>query len=164
MRPALLRTLALVSVAVFILGLALDISEYLTNPCPGRFFFQSYLVLIGGLEILPALVGSIAAAGLAAVQRQWGWVAGLLVAAVFGVVFLYGAVLDQPLAAVSAVTTTLSGGFDHGLGLTTCGSQSSQYIQAIAVTLPLLAAPIVLFCYSFSRALSQARVVPVQRQ
>lgn len=147
-----LRTLALVSVVVFGLSFLLDVSLYPKKPCPLGFLFKLYFVFIGVLGIPPTLIGSILAAILAAPRRQWGWLAGLLVASGAGVAFLYGAALDHPPPIVQAPLTALASAFEHVLGLSTCGSQSSHYVQAAAITLVLLAAPLVLLSYSFSRA------------
>lgn len=146
-----LRALALVSVVVFGLSLLLDASLYPKNPCPLGFLFKLYLVFVGVLGIPPTLIGSVLAARLAARRGQWGWLAGVLVASGAGVAFLYGAALDHPPRVVQAPLTALSSAFDHALGLTTCGSQSSHYVQAAAITLVLLVAPLVLLSYSFSR-------------
>ena len=89
-------------------------------------------------------------------RRQWGWLAGLLVTAGAGVTFLYGTALDRPPPVVRVPVTALASAFDQALGLTACGSQSSPYTQAAAVTLVLLVAPLVLLSYSFSRASSVA--------
>ena len=162
MRPAL-RALAFASLGVCVLGLALDVSAYLKNPCPSRFFFQLFLVLAGGLALVPALLGSVVAAWLAAAHRQWVWLAGLLAASAASLVFLSGAAQDRPPALVSVLTNAVASTLEHGPGLTTCGSQSSLYVQAAAVVIPLLAAPLVLFCYTRSSALSQASRVSVAR-
>ena len=147
-----LRALALVSLVVFGLSLLLDASLYPKNPCPLGFLFKLYLVFVGVLGIPPTLIGSILAAILSARRRRWGWLAGLLVASGVGVAFLYGAALDRPPRVVQAPLTALASAFDHALGLTTCGSQSSPYVQAAALTLVLLVAPLVLLSYSFSSA------------
>lgn len=162
MRSAL-RALALVSLAACALGLAVDISVYRNNPCPARLFFQLFLVLFGGLVLLPALFGSVVAVGLAAARRQWVWLAGVLLASVSSLVFLTGAEMDHPPAWVKGLTNTLAWAGDHALGLTTCGSRASPYVQASAVLLPLLAAPLVLLCYSFSSALNQTPRVSAHR-
>jgi hypothetical protein len=147
-----LRMLALVSLAVFGLSLILDVTQYLSNPCPLRMLFQLYFVLFGVIGVLPTLVGSALAVWAAAMRRQWGWLAGLLAASGVGVVFLYGAALDHPLPAVELPLTRLSGAFDHLLGLTTCGYGSSHFVQAAVIALVLLAAPLTLLSYSVSRA------------
>jgi hypothetical protein len=147
-----LRVLALISLVVFGLSLLLDASLYAKSPCPLGFLFKLYLVFVGVLGIPPALIGSVVAARLAAMRRQWGWLAGLLVASSAGVAFLYGAALDHPPRVVQAPLTALASAFDHVLGLTTCGSQSSHYVQAAALTLVLLVAPLALLSYSFSSA------------
>ena len=149
-----LRVLALISVVVFGLSLLLDASLYPKNPCPLGFLFKLYLVFVGVLGIPPTLIGSVVAASLAVMRRQWGWLAGLLVASGAGVAFLYGAALDHPPRVVRAPLTALSSAFDHVLGLTSCGSQSSQYVQAAVITGVLLVAPLMLLSYSFSRASS----------
>lgn len=151
-----LRALALVSVVVFGLSLLLDASLYPKNPCPLGFLFKLYLVFVGVLGIPPTLIGSILAASLAAMRRQWGWLAGLLVTAGAGVTFLYGTALDRPPPVVRVPVTALASAVDQALGLTACGSQSSPYTRAAAVTLVLLVAPLVLLSYSFSRASSVA--------
>jgi hypothetical protein len=162
MRSAL-RALALASLGVCVLGLALDVSAYVKNPCPSRFFFQLFLVLAGGLTLLPSLLGSAVAAWLAAAHRQWVWLAGLPVASAASLVLLSAAAQDRPPAPVLALILDGASTLDHGLGLTTCGSQPSLYVQAAAVVIPLLVAPLVLFCYSCSSALSQAAPVAVAR-
>jgi hypothetical protein len=147
-----LRILALVSLTVFGLSLILDVTQYLSNPCPLALLFKFYVVLFGVIGILPTLVGSALAAWTAAMRRRWGWLAGLLVASGVGVVFLYGAALDDPVPVVEVALTTLSGAFDHTLSLTTCGSGSSHFVQAAVIALVLLAAPLTLLSYSVSRA------------
>jgi hypothetical protein len=151
-----LRILALVSLALFGLSLVLDVSLYLSNPCPLRFLFQFYLVFVGAFGIVPTLIGSVLAARLAIVRGRWGWLAGLLAASGAGVVFLYGAALDQPLPVVEIPITTLSSTVDLALGLTTCGSGPSYSVQAAALTLVLLVAPLTLLSYSVSRASATA--------
>jgi hypothetical protein len=147
-----LRSLALVSLAVYGLALLLDRSASQNNPCPLHFFYQLFLVLVGALGIPPALIGSLVAARLAATRRQWGWLAGLLVASLPSLPLLYGAVLDQPSPVVLAPVIALSWAADHALGFPLCGSHSSVYSYAAAVTLPLLAAPLMLLSYSLSSA------------
>jgi hypothetical protein len=159
-----LRELALSSLAVFILALAVAISQYLENPCPSRFFFQLYLVLFGGLMMLPMLVGSVWVVAFAVSHRQWGWLVAQLAAAVFSLVFLYAAAMDAPPPTVLAITTTLSQAFDHGFSLASCGSRPSLYVQSIATTLPLLSAPLLLLGYSFSTSLSQSPRVTAKRE
>src|SRR5690348_5947208 len=147
-----LRALALVSVEVFGLSLLLDAFMYPKNPCPLGFLFKLYIVFVGVFGIPPTLIGSALAGTLIAPRRQWGWLAGLLVATGVGDAFLYGAALDHPPGVVRVPLTALASAFDHALGLTTCGSQSSPYTQAAAITLVLLVAPLVLLSYSFSSA------------
>jgi hypothetical protein len=149
-----LRALAVVSLVVFGLSLIADAALYPINPCPLGFLFKLYLVFVGVLGIPPTLIGNILAASLAAPRRQWGWLASLLVTTCAGAAFLYGAALDRPPLVVQAPLTALAAAFDHALGLTTCGSQSSRYVQAAAVVCVLLAAPLALLGYSFSRAAS----------
>lgn len=144
-----LRILALISLVALGTGLFFDISSYLSNPCPRTFLFKLSLVFFGVFGLLTTIVGSAVAAGFAIAHRRWGWLAGLIVASVAALAFLYGAALDNPPPVALAIITTLSGIFDQALGLTTCGSQSSPFVQSAAVILVLLLAPLTLLSYSF---------------
>jgi hypothetical protein len=147
-----LRALALVSLVVYGLALLFDHAASQNNPCPLHFLFKLFLVLVGALGIPPALIGSLVAARRAATRRQWGWLTGLLIASLPCLPWLYGAELDQPPPVVLAPITALSWAVDHALGIPLCGSYSFGYSYAAAVTLPLLAAPLMLLSYSLSSA------------
>jgi hypothetical protein len=144
-----LRILAIISLVVLGIGLFLDTTSYLSNPCPRVFFFQLFLALFGVYGLLTTVVGSAVAAGFAIARRRWGWLVGLLVASCVDLAFLYGAALDSPPPVTLVTVSGLSWTFDQALGLTTCGSQSSPFVQSAAIILVLLAAPLTLLSYSF---------------
>jgi hypothetical protein len=145
------------SVALYGISLFVDLSFYLRNPCPLRFFFGLYLVLVGFLGVTPVLIGSILAAIHASTRRQWGWLAALVAAVGAGFVFLYGVLRESPPPQALFPVRALSWAFDHIFGVT-CGSpsppytMSSPYSTATALTLLLLVAPLMLLWYSFSSA------------
>ncbi len=148
-----MRVLALVALAVFGLGLLYDIALYLRNPCPPGFgplaFY--YLPAFAALFGVPlALLGSALAAVLASSRRQWGWLAGLLVASSFSLVFI-AALSGSSASFILLPATALTWTFDHVFGLT-CGGQSSAFSMALGLSLPLLASPLALLAYSLADA------------
>jgi hypothetical protein len=152
-----MRILAYSGLAVFALGLLYDIALYLRNPCPTGFGQLAFYFLPGLVAILTvplALFGIAVAATLAFTRRQWGWFAGLLVAA--GACLLFLNAQWDPEALLSTFPATgLTWVVDHVLGAT-CGGQSSVFSKAFGLSLPLLVAPLALHAYSYSSASSPA--------
>lgn len=157
-----LRALALASLAAYGLSLYLDVTSSRGNPCPRWILLHLYLVVIGGLGMPPALIGSILATSYAARRRQWGWVAGLLVAALIGLLFLCGMAVNTPPPVVLAPITALASAIERALGLTACNPYS-PFSTAAALTLVLLVAPLVQLVYSVSGARDAARRGPSPR-
>jgi len=143
-----LRILAIISLAVLGIGLFLDITSYVSNPCPRVFFYHSFLAFFGVYGLLTTVVGSAVGASFAIARRRWGWLVGLLVASIADSAFLYGAALDSPPPVVLTIVNALSWTVDQAPAVTTCGSYSSPFVQAAAVILVLLAAPVTLLSYS----------------
>ncbi len=152
-----MRILALAGLAVFGLGLLYDIVAYLQNPCPSGWGSLAFYLLPGLVAVLTtplALFGSALAATLASSRRQWGWLVGILVAVGSCLLFV-NALWDAAPPVATLPATGLTWTVDHALGLT-CGGQSSAFSKALSLSLPLLAAPLVLFAYSDSGASSAA--------
>lgn len=152
MRSAM-RVLALVGLVAFGLGLLYDVILYLRSPCSAQVAALAYILLPGVAAVLMlplALFGSALAVALAVARRQWGWLAGLLIASLSGLVFIE-TMFDSPspfaLFPVSAFIWLL----DHAFGIT-CSGASSPLSQAIGFALPLVPASLVLLAYSYSGA------------
>jgi hypothetical protein len=78
------RVLALIDLALYGLGLAVFLALYLPKPCLSGLEGLRYLIpliFILALAIPLALIAATVGAILAAGRRQWGWLAGILLAA-----------------------------------------------------------------------------------
>jgi hypothetical protein len=138
----ILRTLSILSLIVFGYGLFNSVYAASTSSCPVWDLFNVFIIIIGGYGLLPAVIGSAVAAGFAAVRRQWGWLAVLLVAAGADLAFLYSVTLDPPPSVLAPIATLV------GRALSVAGCKSHNF-QAIAIILVLLPTPLVLLGYTF---------------
>jgi hypothetical protein len=148
-----MRVLALASLGMFGVALVWGALLYLGNPCPAGFGQLTVILLpdVGvGFGLPLALIGSVPAAILASVRRQWGWLAGLLIASGSSLVLLFAlSAGGEPFERFPAAA--LIWAFDHVFG-PTCGYGSPPFSKGLGLALPFLATPVVLLAYGYSPA------------
>jgi hypothetical protein len=152
-----MRVLALASLGMFGVALVWGALLYVGNPCPSGFGQLTVILLpdVGvGLGLPLALIGVVPAAILASTRRQWGWLAGLLIASGSSLVLLFTlSAGGEPFERFPAAA--LIWAFDHVFG-PTCGYGSTPFSKGLGLALPFLATPLALLAYGYSPASAAA--------